>query len=135
MAEKFLDIILGIVIAIAAVLALVPLISWVIGQFTNWTSIMPGPILRVLSIVITLVVLLSLTLKWSQPSQKWLFLIYVLLLGAGFLVVYMLPSWVPTMFSTLSETSTPTVFGMSPVMSGAVGLGLVGLLYYYYKKK
>jgi len=133
--EKFLDIVLGIVIAIAAALVLIPLVSWGISQFTDWAGITPGPILRVLSIVITLIVLLALTLKWSQPSQKWLFLIYVLLLGAGFLVVYMLPEWIPTMFSAVPETATPVLFGLSPLMSGVIGIVIVWLLYKYYKRK
>lgn len=135
MPEKFLDIILGIVIAIASVLVLVPLVSYIISAaIPSLEPLKGGPVIRVLSIVITLIVLLSLTLKWQQPDKKWLVLIYVLLLGAGFWIVYQLPVWVPQIFS-VAGTSTPTLFNLSPLWSGIVGAGLLGLLYLFSKKK
>jgi hypothetical protein len=132
--EKFLDIILGIVIAISAALVLVPIVSYILTAI-GLQGIAGGPILRVLAIVITLITVLVLTLKWQQPDKKWLLLFYVLLLGAGFFVIYKMPEWLPQFFSSVSTGVTPSVFSLSPTMSAIVGLGLLGALYWYSKKR
>lgn len=135
MAEKFIDTALGFILLVAAIIILVPLASYIIGQATGLTPIKGGPILIAMLVVAVTVMLMFIVVKWGLPGAKWTVLYVGLLLGAAFFAIIKLPSWVPGLFSTVPVGGTMSAITLSPLTSVLLGAALIGGLYWYSKKR
>lgn len=134
MAEKFMDIALSFILIVAAILILVPLGSYVVGQITGLQSLVAGPILTAMLVVVIGIMLVFIVAKWGAPGAKFQVLYITILLGVALFLVIKLPTYLPQLYSTLPG-GIVAPFSLSPIWLAVIGAGLIGLIYLYSKRK
>jgi len=129
-----MDVALGFILLVAALLMLVSLGSWAVGQFTGLQGLIPGPIISAMLVIVIGIMLVFISASWGKPTEKFSVLYITILLGVALFLVIKLPSYIPSLYSTISN-GTITTFKLSPLWTAIIAGGLLYGLYVYQKKK
>ena len=106
MANSLIKTALAGILGVVIIIFLIPMVSYIVSQFTNLEGIAAGPMLTyAIVVVFALVLPLFLGVKEGFPTKKSQILYTMILLGVGIWAAIYLPTLIPEFFSASPVTA------------------------------